>query len=81
MDRDALLTIDEVAGNLGIQPGAVRAAISRGQIEAERLGGTEKKAGMLLVKRSQVERYRRERLGRRGGNRRKAETEREATPA
>ncbi len=69
MDSDAQLTVIEVAASLGIQPGAIRDAVARGVIQADRLGGTAKKAGMLLIRRSEMERYRRERLGKRGGNR------------
>jgi len=69
MDMDASLTVNEVAASLGIQPVTVRDAVARGVIQADRLGGTAKKAGMLLIRRSEMERYRRERLGKRGGNR------------
>ncbi len=70
MDMDASLTVIEVAASLGIQPVTVRDAVARGVIQADRLGGTAKKAGMLLIRRSEMERYRREHLGKRGGNHR-----------
>ncbi len=70
MDSDAQLTVIEAAASLGVLPSSIRNAIARGVIQADRLGGTAKKAGMLLIRRSEMERYRRERLGKRGGNRR-----------
>jgi len=66
MDMDAMLTITEAAASLGVQPGTIRTAVSRGLMQPERIGGTPKKAGMLFIRRSEIERYRRERLGKRG---------------
>ncbi len=73
MDMDALLTISEAAASLGVQPGAIRTAVSRELMQAERVGGTVRKAGMLFVRRSEIERYRRERLGKRGKRSRQKE--------
>ncbi len=66
MDMDALLTVVEAAASLGVQPGTIRDAVARELMQAERVGGTPKKAGMLFIRRSEIERYRRERLGKRG---------------
>lgn len=66
MIDDSLLTASEVAASLGIQPGAVRVAVSMGKIRAERIAGTPKKAGLLLIRRTEMEEYRRTRLGKRG---------------
>lgn len=55
-----VLTVTQVADELGITPGAVRDAIARGAMAAIRTGGSEKKAGHLLVLVDEVERYHRE---------------------
>lgn len=61
-----LMDVHEVAEALGIQPGAVRDAVARGKLAVIRKGGQGKRAGFLLFEREEVERYRRENLGRRG---------------
>ncbi len=61
-----MLTVPEVADELGIKPGAVRDAIARGVLQAIRTGGGERRAGHLLVHIDEIERYRREHLGKRG---------------
>lgn len=60
------MDVREVAETLGITPGAVRDAVARGKIAAIRRGGTEAKAGYLLIEKTEVERYRRDILGKRG---------------
>ncbi len=60
------MNVSEVAEELGITPGAVRDAIARGRMEAIRKGGGDHRAGFLLIEKTEVERYRREHLGRRG---------------
>jgi excisionase family DNA binding protein len=55
------ITVAQAAAELGITPDAVRGAIKRGVIVPVRLDGRTN-----LIARSDVERYRRERLGRRG---------------
>ncbi len=60
------MNVSEVAGELGITPGAVRDAIARGRMAAIRKGGGEQRAGFLLIEKTEVERYRNEVLGKRG---------------
>jgi excisionase family DNA binding protein len=60
------MDMTEVAEYLGITRGAVRDAVARGKLVAERRGGTEKKAGYLRFAREEVERYKRENSGKRG---------------
>jgi excisionase family DNA binding protein len=60
------MNVSQVADSLGITPGAVRRAISDGKLGAIRTGGGQQRAGLLLVERDEVERYRREHLGKRG---------------
>ncbi|MDQ2785157.1 MAG: helix-turn-helix domain-containing protein [Chloroflexota bacterium] len=47
----------EAAQQIGIHPGAVREAITRGRIDAIRVGGGEKRAGLLLIHRDEINRY------------------------
>lgn len=61
-----MLTVTQAAESLGITPGAVRDAIARKMLAAIRTGGSAKKAGHLLIMVDEVERYRREQLGRPG---------------
>jgi excisionase family DNA binding protein len=61
-----VLTVTQAAESLGITPGAVRDAIARKVLAAIRTGGSEKKAGHLLIMVDEVERYRREQLGKPG---------------
>jgi len=61
-----VLTVSQIAKRWGIQPGAVRDAIARGRLIAIHDGGSEKKAGHLLVMIDEVERYEREVKGKRG---------------
>ncbi|MDQ6905525.1 MAG: hypothetical protein M3176_01725 [Chloroflexota bacterium] len=60
------MNVSEVAEEMGIQPGAVRDAIARGRMAAIRKGGGGQRAGFLLIEKTEVERYRREHLGKRG---------------
>lgn len=60
------MDVVETAETLGITPGAVRDAVARGKLAAIRKGGTEKRAGYLLIERTEIERYRVENLGKRG---------------
>lgn len=60
------MNVSEVADELGIKPGAVRDAIARGRMAAIRKGGGGQRAGFLLIETTEVERYRREHLGKRG---------------
>jgi excisionase family DNA binding protein len=55
------LTVSEAARELGVSPNTIRSAIMRDQIAPLELDKRTK-----LIPRSEVERYRRERLGRRG---------------
>ncbi len=60
------MDVTEAARTLGIAPGSVRDAIARGKLAATRKNGSEKRAGYLLIAREEVERYRKENLGKRG---------------
>ncbi len=60
------MNVSEVAEELGIKPGTVRDAIARGRMQAIRKGGGNERAGFLLIERTEMERYRREHLGKRG---------------
>lgn len=60
------MDIAEVATFLGITPGAIRDAVARGKLPAERRGGTEKKAGYLRFKREDVVTYKNTYSGKRG---------------
>jgi hypothetical protein len=76
MDRE-LFTVAEAAVALEMQPGSVRDAIARGKMAAIRIGGSDKRAGMLFVHRDQIEAYRetyRERRGRYHRRRRGTDT-------
>jgi excisionase family DNA binding protein len=55
------VTVSEAAEELGVSPATIRGAIMRGSITAVQL---HKRTN--LIPRSEIERYRRERLGRRG---------------
>jgi excisionase family DNA binding protein len=55
------LTVSEAAEELGVSPNTIRSAIMRGQITPVSL---DKRTN--LIPRSEIERYRHERLGRRG---------------
>ncbi len=66
---DEMLTVTQAAEELEIAPGAVRDAAARGSLHAERFGGGTTRAGLLLFRRSEVERYRRENRGRPGRKR------------
>jgi len=61
-----VMNVSEVAAALGITPGSVRRAVSDGKLAAIRKGGGTERAGFLLIEKLEVERYRREHLGRRG---------------
>jgi len=61
-----VMNVSDAAKELGIQPGAVRDAIARGRLTAIRLGGGDQRAGVLLIERTEIERYRRDHLGKRG---------------
>ena len=63
--EDELLTIEQAAAALGIKPGSIRDQIVKGKITPIRIGGRGERAGMLFVHRSEIERYRRDSLGRR----------------
>ena len=65
-----LVTVARAAEELGVSPDTVRSAIMRGHITPERLDGRTN-----LVPRTEIERYRRERLGQRGKRKKKPATE------
>jgi Helix-turn-helix domain len=56
-----LVSVARAAGELGISPAAIRDAIRRGTITPVRVDGRTN-----MIAREEVERYRREHLGRRG---------------
>jgi hypothetical protein len=60
MERD-WYTTTEAAAELGIEPNSVRVAIKRGQLKPERIHSR-----LSVITREELERYRRENLGRRG---------------
>ena len=60
-DREDLITVAQAAEELGLTPQAVRNAVMRGHITPERLDGRTS-----LLPRAEIDRYRRERLGRHG---------------
>ncbi len=66
------MNVQQAAKELGITPGAVRDAISRGKITALKQAGTEKKAGYLLIHEDEIARYAKEIRGTRGKYPRKA---------
>ena len=61
LTRSDLLTIDEAAKELGVQPSTIRMAIKRKTINAIKIG---KRLNAIPL--AEVERYRRERLGKHG---------------
>ena len=61
MPIDDLVTTAEAAEMLGLSPSSVKYAIARGALKAEAVHSR-----LNLVRLSEVERYRRESLGRRG---------------
>ena len=61
MPAHDLFTTTEAAAELGLSPPSVRYAIMRGILQPMRLG-----ARTVLITRDEIERYRREHLGRRG---------------
>ena len=62
-----MLTINQAAKELGIEPGTLRRQVSLGKISAIRVGGGPKgKAGLLIIHRDEIERYRREQSGKVG---------------
>ena len=60
MTLDDLIDLNEAAGELGLEPVTLRAAVSRGRLEARKVGG------VWITTIDEVQRYRRENLGRRG---------------
>jgi excisionase family DNA binding protein len=63
----ALMTIEEAAKELGIEPGTLRMQVSKGKITPIRVGtGPKGHSGLLLIHRDELERYRRERSGKPG---------------
>jgi excisionase family DNA binding protein len=62
----SVMNVSDAAKELGIQPGTVRDAIARGRLAAIRMGGGEHRAGVLLIERTEIERYKRDHLGKRG---------------
>jgi len=52
-------TVAEAAHHLGMTAGAVRDAIAKGKLTAVRIGGGERRAGLLLIADDQIEAYRR----------------------
>jgi excisionase family DNA binding protein len=62
------LTVTEAAHELGLTPWGVRTAIQEGRIKPVRLDKTSR---TNLIPREEVERYRREHLGRRGKRKKK----------
>lgn len=60
------MNVGETASALGITPGSVRKAIADGKMQAIRKGGGKERAGFLLIERTEIERYRKEHLGKRG---------------
>jgi len=63
------LTVEQASEEIGIEPGAVRDAVARGSLHAERLGGGRTRAGLLLIERDEIARYLRENRGRPGRKR------------
>jgi excisionase family DNA binding protein len=61
-----LLTVSEAAQELGIRPSGVRMAIAEGRLQSVRIGQRTN-----LIERSELQRYRREHLGKRGRPKRK----------
>jgi len=61
-----LLTITQAAEELGIEPGTLRTQVSKGKVAAISVGGKGQRAGLLLIHRDELERYRRERSGKPG---------------
>ncbi len=60
------MNVSEVAEALGITPGSVRNAVANGKMTAIRKGGGGQRAGFLLIERTEMERYKRDHLGKRG---------------
>ena len=61
-----LLTVAQAAQELGIQPSGVRMAIAEGRLRSVRIGKRTN-----LIERAELNRYRREHLGKRGRPRKK----------
>ena len=60
-----MLTVKRAAEELGLSPVSIRRAVMRGMLKVVPLDGRT-----YLIARDEVERYRRERLGNRGGRKR-----------
>ncbi len=69
MDNRTLYTTAEAAGQLGIAPGTLRNAIQR-----KRLHVVQINPRLHLIEASEIERYRHEILGQRGGYRPRRKT-------
>lgn len=61
-------TVEEAAIALGITVGAVHKAIQQGRLRAERMGGGDQRAGLLLIPQAALDAYPRRGVGRPPGS-------------